>query len=276
MMELHYLGTAAAEGWPALFCRCDACKRAWELKGKNIRTRHSALMDGIIKFDFNADTYHQMLRDRFDLAAVEVVLMTHSHEDHLAPGDLIFRQSGFAHGVDKTLHIYGNDRVLTKIRHAFPDFGRADIQLHLIRPFVPFEAAGAIVVPLFADHDPLETCVNYLVTRGNKTLLYMHDSGWWPEDTWRFMADWAARGNRLDLASFDCTFCADDVQRGHMGIPAIARVRDELVRLGAATAQTTCIISHFSHNRYLMHHELEAVAHPQGLQVAYDGMKVTV
>ena len=27
-MKFKYLGTAAAEGWPAMFCSCDACNRA--------------------------------------------------------------------------------------------------------------------------------------------------------------------------------------------------------------------------------------------------------
>jgi len=34
-MKVKILGTAAAEGWPALFCRCPACQRARKLGGKN-------------------------------------------------------------------------------------------------------------------------------------------------------------------------------------------------------------------------------------------------
>lgn len=275
-MELHYLGTAAAEGWPGLFCRCEACNRARELKGKNIRTRHSALLDSIIKFDFNCDTYMHVLRDGFDLAKVETLLMTHSHEDHLWAGDFIFRMKGFSHGIDKRLHIYGNDTVLTKIQQTCPTYEKAEIELHLVRPFAAFEASDATVIPLRADHDPLETCVNYLVTRNGKTMLYLHDSGWWPEDTWEFMASWAARGGRIDLATYDCTFCAGPRDRGHMGIPAIVRVRERLREIGAIADQSTHIISHFSHNNHLMHHELEAIADPQGLLVAFDGMKVNV
>ena len=33
-MKIHYLGTAAAEGWPALFCDCENCRRARIEKGK--------------------------------------------------------------------------------------------------------------------------------------------------------------------------------------------------------------------------------------------------
>ena len=38
-MKIRFLGTAAAEGWPAVFCACESCKRAERLGGKDIRTR---------------------------------------------------------------------------------------------------------------------------------------------------------------------------------------------------------------------------------------------
>ena len=55
-MKLQYFGTAAAEGWPALFCGCDACRRAREAGGRNIRTRSQALIDDKLLIDFPADT----------------------------------------------------------------------------------------------------------------------------------------------------------------------------------------------------------------------------
>ena len=44
-MKLTYLGTAAAEGWPAAFCNCDGCRAARRLGGRNIRTRSQALVE---------------------------------------------------------------------------------------------------------------------------------------------------------------------------------------------------------------------------------------
>ncbi len=43
-MKLQYLGTAAAEGWPALFCDCYSCRRARIAGGRNIRTRSQAML----------------------------------------------------------------------------------------------------------------------------------------------------------------------------------------------------------------------------------------
>lgn len=61
-MKLKYLGTAAAEGWPALFCHCEACKKARKLGGKNIRTRSQAIADNRLLIDFCADTYMHVLQ----------------------------------------------------------------------------------------------------------------------------------------------------------------------------------------------------------------------
>ena len=51
-MEIQYLGTAAAEGWPAIFCNCESCKKAATKRGKNIRTRSQAIIDKKILIDY--------------------------------------------------------------------------------------------------------------------------------------------------------------------------------------------------------------------------------
>ena len=44
-MKFRYLGTAAAEGWPAVFCNCDNCMRAKKAGGRNLRTRSQAIIN---------------------------------------------------------------------------------------------------------------------------------------------------------------------------------------------------------------------------------------
>ena len=62
-MKIQILGTAAAEGWPALFCNCEACRRAREKGGKNIRTRAGTLIDDQLLIDFSADTIDRRIRE---------------------------------------------------------------------------------------------------------------------------------------------------------------------------------------------------------------------
>lgn len=44
-MKIKYLGTGAAEGIPALFCRCAICNEARKRGGRELRTRSQAIID---------------------------------------------------------------------------------------------------------------------------------------------------------------------------------------------------------------------------------------
>lgn len=61
-MKLRYLGTAAAEGVPAVFCPCPACAHARKVGGKEVRTRSGAIVDDALKLDFPGDAYMQALK----------------------------------------------------------------------------------------------------------------------------------------------------------------------------------------------------------------------
>lgn len=276
-MELRFLGSGAAEGWPAMFCRCQACRSARVLGGKNVRTRHQALLDRRWLFDLGPDTYHHVLTHGVDLAEVEHIFITHSHPDHLAPGELFFRRTdyGFARDLPGPLHVYGNDRVLAFLERDVPDFRRVGIELHLVQPFVPFAAGEAVVLPLRANHAQNETCLNYLVTHGDKTCLYAHDTAYWGDDTWHHISQWALEGGVIDLASLDC--CNGPMNQstgGHMNIAECATFAAELQRRGAAVTDTVVVASHFSHNIGLLHDEIAMACEAAGLVCAYDGLVV--
>ena len=82
-MKIKYLGTAAAEGIPALFCDCENCKRARKLGGRNIRTRSQALVDDALLIDFPPDTYMHFILHNIPLSKIKSCIITHSHYDHL-------------------------------------------------------------------------------------------------------------------------------------------------------------------------------------------------
>ena len=113
-MKLKYLGTAAAEGIPALFCRCEMCAYARKAGGKEIRRRAGALLDGTLKLDFGPDSYWQMISENLDYTDIHAVLITHSHEDHLEPCDVTYRRPGFANKLDgdRPMTVYGNVKVM--------------------------------------------------------------------------------------------------------------------------------------------------------------------
>ena len=111
-MKFRYLGTAAAEGFPAMFCRCDACEEARRLGGINLRTRSQALIGEDLLLDFPPDTYAHAMRYGLRLDAVKYLFVTHAHCDHFSPDDLTMRGAPYSHRMRQArLNVYGNDGV---------------------------------------------------------------------------------------------------------------------------------------------------------------------
>lgn len=265
-MKAHFLGTAAFEGIPSLFCRCELCKKAKQAGGKNIRTRTSVMLDDELKIDFPPDTFLHMLRDGLDLETIKDLILTHSHSDHLYPEDLVARLPGYAQSSDHPIHIYGNDLSLYLCNRQLVGSGK--FKLQRVVPFQRTEMQTASIVPLPARHDPLETCLIYYIEKNGKAVLYGHDSGLFPEETWEWLI---GNGKKLDLAVLECTV-GQRPSGGHMGVDAVLQTKQRLLDAGLLTADSTVVVTHFSHNARLMHEQLLELFEPHDILVAYDGM----
>ncbi|MBR7098190.1 MAG: hypothetical protein IKC59_02145 [Clostridia bacterium] len=57
-MKLQFLGTAAAEGIPSLFCHCETCKKARERGGRELRSRSQAIVNDRLLIDFPCDAFY--------------------------------------------------------------------------------------------------------------------------------------------------------------------------------------------------------------------------
>ncbi len=267
-MKLMYYGTAAAEGWPGIFCRCDMCQAARQAGGKNIRTRSQALLDDKLLFDLPPDTYMHMLHGGLDMPKIRHVLITHTHQDHFYPEELLFRSPGFAHEVDGEIRLYGNDKMADRLQAFVREGVVAVCQL---RPFEPTEVAGYRVTALLAAHDRSEQCFIYLVEREGQALLYGNDTGLFPDATWEYL-----KGHKLALVSLDCTMGAFQEGSNHMGVPDVIQAKERLVAMGCADENTRFIATHFSHNGRMLHDELIDALSIHGIGVAFDGMEALV
>ena len=52
MKKVTILGSAAAEGIPAMFCNCRVCMKAWKNGGKDVRMRTAYKLNDHVRVDF--------------------------------------------------------------------------------------------------------------------------------------------------------------------------------------------------------------------------------
>ena len=277
-MEIQYLGTAAAEGLPALFCDCETCRKARVAGGKEVRTRTQAVVDRRVLIDFPPDTYAHALSYSLKLGQIQHLLITHSHMDHFFPVELIHRHEHFGHNTKGMLHVYGN----AAVEKAFYDAVLIDrFKLHpldnavrfiRLEPFADFMADGYHIIPIPADHDKREVCLIYIIEKDGKCLLYGHDTGMnLSAEAWECIFS-----HKYDLISMDATMGRVKTDGYHMGLEDDIAFAKLLEEKGCIRQDTVKVINHFSHNGCMTHGELEAFAGEHGMAAAYDGMKVSV
>lgn len=289
-MNIIYIGTAASEGLPALFCQCPVCCSARKNGGREIRGRTGICINGSLLIDIPPDIYYGALRAGVSLPDITDLIVTHSHEDHFDAYELSTRRTPVycvrSPGGSDSLRVYGNMKTGQKLSHYVPgaETGFAETA-GLSFSYAPmFEsiktASGVTVLPLPADHDRSEECRMYLLEEETadgkcKRFLYAHDTGLFPEKTIEFL-----RGRRCDVISLDCTNVMQHGDRNHMGLPADIKMKKMLNEIGAADAGTRFIAHHFSHNGFIENGlcyslpEFEKIAAEAGFTAAYDGMKI--
>ena len=274
-MKLQYLGTAAAEGFPALFCECDTCRRAREAGGKNLRMRTGLLVNDTALIDFPPDVMAMMQYRGVRFSAVRDIFVSHSHSDHLDVEDLVMRRGPVFCVIenDRPIHVHMNamskqrlDDYIPYEREPYDGYMRITVNEY----FKTYEAENGVRFTFLpADHAPKEQAGFYVIEDGEKTAVYANDTGFFPEETMAYLKTLS-----IDFLSLDCTYGPRDLDRGHMGIPANRRVVKELREAGALKADATIVIHHFTHNCGLLHEELEREVEQDGFLVSYDGMIV--
>lgn len=274
-MKFQFLGTAAAEGIPALWCNCEACRRSREVGGRAIRTRSQAIIDDQLLIDFPADTYAHFLKNNLDLLNVKNVLITHTHSDHLYPVDIDMIIPGFSHVPEGyRLDYYGSDKVGELIKP------RVDRMPQLssfteVKAFEPLTIGGYEVTPLKGIHDEKSGPLFYMISDGKKTVLYAHDTHYFCDEVWEYFAK---AQPKFDLVSLDCTNALLPMSYvGHMSFTENKQIRDEFVAKGYATDSTIFVSNHFSHNGTgVFYDDFVATAAKDGFKVSYDGMVINI
>ncbi|MBR2341471.1 MAG: MBL fold metallo-hydrolase [Clostridia bacterium] len=282
-MEILYMGTAAEERIPGMFCNCALCQKALKLGGKDIRTRAQALIDGKLLVDFGADTYDHFLKAGRTLWDIQNVLLTHSHPDHLTLEVFSSRNHWMSAETCKypTLKVYTSAGVIEKIWRVVEARGLEKEQIEKFWEFIPMnyfepiEIDGYTVTPFPANHARGEQAYIFLIEKDGKSLFYGNDTGTFGTE----VEEWLAQNNKyIDLLSLDCT--KGDIETpyyGHMSMSQGREIADRFLAQGVIDDKTKLYYTHFAHGCKMTHDELEKTAKEKyGFKITYDGFRLEV
>lgn len=274
-MNIRFLGTSGAEGFPAVFCRCSNCLAVKENK-KEFRTRSQLQIENDMLIDFPPETYIRAQNCNLDLSAIKFLLFTHSHADHFYPQEFMLRGGAFAHNMQsEKIEIICNESVKNIFdaitnRDMNPNI-YSNIVWHVVNPYEKLCLNDYNIIALPAKHMSSEQALLYIIEKDNTTLFYCTDSGQIYEEIY----DYLVRNNiKIDTVAFDCALCdnfAGD-KATHMGLKDNEIVKNFLISKGICSEKTQFILTHFSHNGNPVQKRMEDLAKNYGFTVAFDGM----
>ena len=278
-ISIQILGSAAAEGIPALFCDCPLCQYAWEHKGKDVRKRTAYKINDRVRLDFGPDSMAQEFEYDLHSERLKHIFITHPHTDHLTSNEFTWRMPGFSHvPEDKLLNVYGSQGVVQTIKSFFGErLANARLNPVVIKPFEAFDLPDEDQTwyPMPADHmyeNPAGEPFIYAVRLGKKYMLVANDTVYFSEAVWKFLEE---KHFVFDLVISDCTGAMKDQEHGHMSGRFVLAVKERLEKIGCITGDTRYFINHFSHNGRATHAQLEEHFNPYGIEVGYDGLEIS-
>lgn len=252
-MKVTFLGTGTSQGVPVIGCECDVC-RSLDYRDKRLRTSvHLQTDDGTsLVFDTGPDFRQQMLREH--ITRLDAVIFTHEHKDHTAGLDDIrafnFRQK-------RDMPVYARQQVIQQLRkefsYAFAEKKYPGVPQILLREIdsMPFEAEGVPVTPIDVMHYRLPV-LGFRVG----DFSYVTDANYISEEEKEKI-----RGSRVLVLNA----LQKEPHISHFNLQEALEVADEI------GADKTYFI-HMSH-RMGTHEEISKLL-PEGVELAYDGLKI--
>lgn len=279
----QFWGTSAAEGTPAPFCRCEGCLHARKVGGKNIKTRSCFRLTDKIMIDLGADAVQQAIKYG-DIADVEHVLVSHTHDDHLNPHMLM--EAMWSKNYRKPLHYYFTDKAFDIVDHwrnnswilkgkvrSFEEEGL--VVFHQWEYGKRYELDGLFITPIRGAHfgNVGENTALFLIELPDgRTLFHGLDSGPYYPETLE-----ALKGRHIDHYIVEAAAglrIPNDKQ--HINFPMVRELADQLIAQGTLDETSTLYISHINH--YTSHdasvEAIEKLNFPIKTIVAYDGLRI--
>ena len=253
--QMILLGTGTSVGVPMIGCGCDVC---FSNDPKNRRTRCSAIFglpEGNLLIDTPPDLREQLIRERLGL--VHAVAFTHEHADHLyGLDDLRLFQFYVGHPVPIYCEPIVERRIRSAYDYAFDDRddthpgARPALSIHEIK-LEPFKVLGAEVIPLRLQHGPNFEVLGFRV--GN--VAYCTDTNEIPDPSMALLGG-------LDVLVIDAL--------RHTPHPTHFSI-DEAIDVARTLGAKQTYLTHICHE---IDHETVSKQLPDGVALAYDGMRI--
>lgn len=269
LLRLCFLGTAAAESYPAPFCQCDNCRVARRNRGRDLRRRSALLVNDDLLLDFGPDVFQALQQFGLTAYRLRTLCLTHGHADHLAADNLYYRLEGFISQTSlPPLAILGPQDALDQVAGVLaPRLEEARVRLVALVGGDEVQSDGYTIRALPAHHgDGKRRCLVYLVGAKGRRFLYGTDTGPLPQQAWDMLAVAPP-----DLAILDATM-GTGPGNGHMGMEQVIEAAARLRRLGKP--DMTIIAHHFSHQANPSYEELVRLYGAHDIRVSYDGMTI--
>lgn len=278
-MEISFLGTGAAEGFPAEFCSCKNCIAARAAGESEYRTRSQVLIDGVLSVDFPPEAYAHSLKFNKDFSALTYVFITHSHMDHCYAHDFILRGYKYAYLNGDKLSVYGNEEVCNVFSECTAREMKPSVSPHvavnLLRPYQTVRAGEYTVTALPAIHSKTEEALLFLIEKDGVSYFHCYDTGDLSDEAIDFLRN---NGKKITFAALDCTFLDAPHKDGarHMCVEDNLNLIKRLKKAGVADESSRFAITHLSHNSNPTRERLSAIEKEYGFIAAYDGFSVTL
>ena len=252
--QLIFLGTGTSVGVPAIGCPCAVCGSS---NKKNKRLRASialGLPEGNLLIDTTPDLRMQLLRENIGL--IDAVVFTHEHADHLMGlDDLRLFPFYLGHPIPLYCEPHVEERIRKSFDYAFvdqpPSHAGAIPQLEF-REIHPgsFSLLGTEIIGFRLQHGSFNV-MGFRI--GN--IAYCTDTNGIPDNAWPFLED-------LDVLVLDALrkkphpthFCLEE------SLAIIEKLKPK-----------RALLTHICHD---LEHEQTQAQLPNGVELAYDGLRL--
>lgn len=248
-------------------CACDySPKLKDEFKDKfdfDARRSSCLLINGRVLVDCGDHTLDCLRIAKVNKSAVTDVVITHLHSDHFRAENI----EKLAYETKSKLRVWvREDAVVPSIKN---------VEIMRMKKKTEYEIYdGFKVTGLIANHDENAYPQHLYFEQDGKTFLYGCDGAWLIHETYKWLAD-----KKLTLYVLDGTcgnYEGDFRIAEHNLIPMIRLMLPSLKTIKAITDDTILYISHLAPSLHKPHAETVELLKKDKINVAYDGLKITI